>query len=123
VLEPDDFDVLLIKTTDCIDFLKYITKYINVNVTQQDTQRKLPDDDVHLSKHVEAVECINKLSEWCICWFIVHTEQKNARYNIKIKDKNILHDLTLIKMTVSRYVSTGCFLVTYTVSQNEHITS
>jgi hypothetical protein len=52
----------------CIFFLHnciniYIKIYINFNVTQQDTQRKLPDGDVHTSKHVGAVECISKLSE------------------------------------------------------------
>jgi hypothetical protein len=27
------------------------------NVTQRDTQKRFPDDDVHMSKHVAAVEC------------------------------------------------------------------
>jgi hypothetical protein len=35
-----------------------------------DTQRKLPDDDVRTSKHAGAVECVNKLSEQCNCWYI-----------------------------------------------------
>jgi hypothetical protein len=43
--------------------LTYITNYIYFNVTQQDTQRKLPDDDVHTSKHVGTVEFVNTLSE------------------------------------------------------------
>jgi hypothetical protein len=41
----------------------HITNSINSNVTQDDTQRNLPDDDVHTSKHVGAVEWVNKLSE------------------------------------------------------------
>jgi hypothetical protein len=52
----------LIITTDCTDFLAYvyITNYINLNVTQQDTHRMLPDDDVHTPIHLGAVECNNK---------------------------------------------------------------
>jgi hypothetical protein len=46
------------------------------NVTQQNTQKKAPDDDVHTSKHVGAVECINKLSEQCICWLIVQGDRR-----------------------------------------------
>jgi hypothetical protein len=56
------FNVLLIITTDCKDYLTYLF-IANFNViTQQDTQRKLPDDDVYTSKHVTAVECINPLT-------------------------------------------------------------
>jgi hypothetical protein len=54
-------NVLLIITNDFKDFLTY--SYIaNVNVTRQNTRRKLPDDHVRTSKHVAAVECINTLT-------------------------------------------------------------
>jgi hypothetical protein len=36
-----------------------MSNYITFNVTQQDTKRKFPDDEVHTSKHVGAVECIS----------------------------------------------------------------
>jgi hypothetical protein len=36
---------------------------MDFNVTQQEKQKKIPDDDVHISKCVGFVECINKLSE------------------------------------------------------------
>jgi hypothetical protein len=53
--------VLLIINIDW-KYFWHITNYINFNVTQQDTQRNLPDSDVHTSKHVGAVESINKSS-------------------------------------------------------------
>jgi hypothetical protein len=34
----------------------------------------LPDDNVHTSKHVGAVEWSNKISELCICWKFVNTQ-------------------------------------------------
>jgi hypothetical protein len=34
-----------------------------------------------------------------------------------------LHDLTLIKMTVARFVGTGCFLIILTTIRNKHITN
>jgi hypothetical protein len=49
---------------ELIPYIKHITfRILKVNVTQQDTQNEVPDDDVHTSKHAGAVECTNKLSE------------------------------------------------------------
>jgi hypothetical protein len=85
----------LIITTESKDILTYITNYINFNITQQDTQRKLPDDEVHTPKHVAAIECVNKLSEKCNCWLIVHTEQKMHGIRVQIK-KNVIDVSTSI---------------------------
>jgi uncharacterized protein (DUF2252 family) len=41
----------------------YDISRLRVNVTQQGRRGKLPDDDVHTSKLVEAAKCVNKLSE------------------------------------------------------------
>jgi hypothetical protein len=49
--------VIINKTLKTFDI---ITNYIKFNITQQDTQRKLRDNYVHMSRHVGTVECINK---------------------------------------------------------------
>jgi hypothetical protein len=40
--------------------------------------RKFPNDDMCTPKYLRAVEETNKLSEECICWFIVHTQYENT---------------------------------------------
>jgi hypothetical protein len=59
--------------------ITFITNYINFNATQQATRRKPLDCYVHTSKHVGAVECINKLSKFSNFWYIV--EIQTTQYN------------------------------------------
>jgi hypothetical protein len=61
VLQPDDFTIGILKvlsigTTECIDYLIHIIKpYASLMLLSRTHKRRLPDDDVHTSKHVAAV--------------------------------------------------------------------